>query len=578
MGDVLNKEKAEALARALLSPRYHRLEQLERYVVGTQYDGLPDFFNPAADVPLLERAPNIVDSITEAAIRQHVDFALGEDHFPQITCAPTDDDRLLDGASALGDDDLALLDAFLRAIMEHAEFKAAACDAFVSAEGCGTAVSIVALRRGCPSIQSLAAKWCTPTFVAGELTSLEVMFPYIQLAQDERGRWVAEVHLYRRVIDANADTVYQPHPVRGERGMSTFTWTVDEAATVQHSLGFVPAVWYARKSLAADGASFDGHAIHETQLDELDALNFSLSQRGRAALYVGDPQMVEYGVSESTMPATTGRAAVRPLVDASGRQVHGNMPARADGVVPPSPRDHYVLGMSTPQRAARRKGPMQVWSYESSDAKVELLSLPGDALTSIDGHCKDLEQRISAVLGYTQSTPETIRGSLSGKALSLLFARTTSFCDGARGDFWSGWMRPTLQMLLRVVHRLGPAVYVAGAVAAQGILSRFVRTSSNGSVDWVGPRLRAVWPKYFSASTSEEKETVDLTATAFEAGLITREMALEKLKPIFPHQSSSELAKELEEHGVARQAARVATVSAENAAAMGPDDDEPESD
>jgi hypothetical protein len=49
-------------------------------------------------------------------------------------------------------------------------------------------------------------------------------------------------------------------------------------------------------------------------LDELDALNFTLSQRHRAALYSGDPQMVETGVSRDENVAPTGREPVAGMV------------------------------------------------------------------------------------------------------------------------------------------------------------------------------------------------------------------------------------------------------------------------
>lgn len=576
--DVSEQAEREAteLARAHLSDRYCRMDKLERYVRGTQYDGLPDFYNPAPEVPLLERAPNIVDSLVEGAIRQHVDFALGEGRFPVVTCAATADEKILAPEEAVPDEEAQRFDAAIRLLMEHAQFQRSAHYAFAAGEESGTAVSVISVRDGQPQVESLSAKWCTPKFSErGALESVEVSYPFIRPETLQNGKRTLAVYLYRRCIDAQRDVVYKP--ARIARASDAPAWVEDQARSATHGLGFVPVVWYARQLRCPTEEQCDGYALHASQLDEVDALNFALSQRGRAALYAGDPQMVETGVDESVggSPVANARPTVRPLTDARGRQVHQDA-VGPDGSSRPNPRDHYVIGMSAPQRPTRKKGAGTVWQYESPEADVKMLTLPGDALDAIDKHCKDLEQRICAVLGYTQATPETVRGALSGKALSLLFSRTTSYCDGARTDFWAGWMRPALSMLLRILAKLGEKIYIPGAKRIAESLRKYDRAvEGQTETTWLGPSMRAVWPRYFGLSAEEEKATVDLTATAFEAGLITRGLAVAKLKAVFPHESSEALAEELEEdHDSEPESKDAASLAAENKQALAEDEDE----
>ena len=543
--------QAERMAQQWLSPRYRKLDRLERYVVGEQYEGLPDFFNPKQDVPLMERAPNVVHSIVEAAIRQHCDFAFGEGRFPGVSAAADDDERLL--GEGMPDEMAQLYEAWLRLLMRNACFPEACGDALANAEACGTAVSVVALVSGCPTIQTLRAKWCTPEFdeSGSTIVALEVQYPYFCYEKSDQGQWMVYAKLYRRRIDAQRDVVYKPLDMASMGATPRDDqWQEDPAKSVTHALGFCPVIWYKLRSSYEHASEIDGYPIHGTQLDELDALNYSLSQRGRAAIYSGDPQAYETGVDPQAPPAGgMGRAAIVPAKDGSG----------------------YVFGSITGGRPARKKGAGTVWSYENPEAKVGLLSLPGDALNSISDHVADICDKIGEVLGYTKASPETVKGAMSGKALAFLYHRTTSFVDGLRQDFWHGWMVPTLNMLNRVVYtqerRAPGSVYIHGVQRAMPILATF-SVDVQGVTMWMPPRLRARWGKYFGLTAQDESEVVRMTVDAYNARVIPLRLALEKLQNIYPHDDSEKLSEEME-HELAEQAMHEAAVVAkQNANAL----------
>lgn len=536
--------QAHALAQRLLPERYKRIDLLERYVEGTQYEGRQDFFAPATDVPLLERAPNIIDPIVLAAIRQHIDFAFGEGRWPKLTTGQAEDDDELDEESGLSPEDSKKFDAFLCKLTEHARLKKACETGLKAAEGTSTAAFILCARKGRLRIETTKSKWATPEFDADgtTVTRLVIEYPYIDIVRDDRtGSKRARVMVYRREIDDQRDRVFLPAEVQSE--FSKIEWVVDKKKSSDHGLGFCPVIWYPFRKECDAANVIDGHAIHEVLLDELDALNFSLSQRGRAALYSGDPQLWERGVAKDEQ--------VAPAAALSGDVVrHGKT---ADG------HAFSLLGFAERPREARRKGAGIVWRYESEKAEVGMLTLPPGALDGISSHSGDLKDTIASVLGHTIVSPEQVKGAISGKALAFIYARTTAFVAGIREDCWDGMICPLLNMLLRMVmvlDRKKPgSVYVQGVDAVRAILGTFEQDVEGDGLQWFGPEIRPLWGAFFDPTPEEEKTTVDMVVAAVGGGVITREVALEKLRHVFPFESASDLVEDLDEEAAAKQEA-----------------------
>jgi hypothetical protein len=455
-----------------------------------------------------------------------VDFALGEGRWPNITSGLGAAAAKLDSVDGVSAAQSRVLDAFVGQLIETSNFQDLCADALEAAESVGTACVAFAACDGVLRGEQIEAEHCTAEFDAnGAVVLLVIEYPFVA-EKREHGQTRSVCMLYRRVIDAERDTAFAPVEVRD--GLEPAFSEVE--SVVEHGLGFCPVVWYAHKRKSRKAGDVDGCALHASVLDELDALNFTLSQRHRAALYSGDPQMVETGVSRDENVAPTGRepvAGMKELRDASGRTYTG-------------------FGYAERPRNARRKGAGIVWRYESPDAKVTMLTLPGDALSAIDKHAHDLDDRISQALGYTKASPETIKGALSGKALGFLYARTTAHCDRLRQDLWDGFMRPALSMLLRMAHVIDAAspgsLYVPGIGKARKVLARFARTDAAGAMRWMPPRLTPTWGRYFEQSAEDDLAEVRLAKEAFAAGLVTRELAIERLRGVFAFDSAAELA------------------------------------
>lgn len=514
MGDIRGLDQAQRRALSVCTPRYLRLDKLERYVEGTQYEGRDDFLYPKGETPLLERAPNIVYPIVRAAIRQHVDFALGDGKFPRLSTRVDDCEDIV----KLSKSQQRTVDAYLLSIVESTRMQDAAQDALEAAESCGTAVAVLCARDGFLEFDILKAKWCTPTYAANgrDIESLEVCYPFVDIRVESDGTYAADAKMFRRVIDAERDTVFRPATIKDDGRRPSFS--EDGAQSVAHGLGFCPVIWYAFRKTCSRVDNPDGDALHAELTDEIDALNFALSMRGRAALYSGDPQMYEVGVDDGAQVGPSGHAPQTPPGELKG---------------------FWSGGMSSRKREARQKGAGVVWRYGNPDAKVGMLTLPGDALVSLDKHALDLEEKIGNVLGHTRIHPEEVKGALSGKALAFMYARTTSVVDRIRREFWDGFIQPALSMLLRMTLKLiddrrNTTLYVPGAEKAAKALRKF---DMDGR--WICPRIRPQWGPYFELTPTEEYDAVRMVTESIK--VLPREIAIEPLRKIFHFDSVQEV-------------------------------------
>jgi len=418
------------------SPRAQKQANLERYVEGTQYQGRPSFFDRS--VPLWHRAPCVVYPMVANVITSNTDLVLGEGRWPRITCRPGEDDSDYDIAG-LDAEESALLDKFVVDVQRASRFRTATREAFSAGQGCGSAVLIFGVRAGVPFIDSTKARWCEPEFAEdGCVKRLVIEYPFFA-TEKERGRWRVVPKMYRREIDDVKDVTY--HSVRLGAGGFKPDWQVE--AAYKHDLGFCPVVWYPFMQGCSVVGNYDGRAIHENLLDELTGLDFALSMKHRAALYSGDPQWTEIGVEPGYVPSQLGDIVTVPATSMGGPITSDNRP---------------VGEYRAPQRGqGRRKGPGEVWQYESPDVKVQLHTLPGDALKALENHCMDLRLKLAESMSAVFLDPDSVRfaSALSGKALEVIRQRQLDRCEQYRDDVTARLILPSINMLLRVCYVAG---------------------------------------------------------------------------------------------------------------------------
>ncbi len=534
---LLGQEQAEKALTANLSERYLRLDRLDAYVQGTQYCHRTGWFEDTK--PLHERAPCIVVPLAKSVYSVITSTVLGENRWPTITSRPGEDDAEEgDQSAGLNKANSERLDKHIRCIEKVARLRANARKILTEAQGTGTAVPIVCFRNGKPFVEPTKAKWTTPKFdVYGELIELEIRYPYLQeyydVAKKQRS---VQALIYRRVIDTTMDTTFLP--AKAEPDGREPSWRVDKDRTIAHNFGFVPAVWYPFMADVPTVNNYDGNAPHAHLLDELDALNMSYSQRHRASLYTGDPQYVEIGVDKGSMPVDDGVTA-RTILD-------------------PADKGHYVSHIpAAGGRPARKKGPGIIWRYPNPESKVQLLTLPGDALTSIAEEAAEIKDTLEEAFHIVFLNPKDIRyaAELSGVAIERLMSRQITYCDDVRDDCGVNMLLKLMSLILRMEATLlkqGKSIDIPGVNSVQDLLLGFLKDATPNDAGgesgsgWEPPDLDLIWPPYFAITPDDEGKSIAAAAMARTQKFITLQKAVEKIAPIFNIEDPAAMAKELE--------------------------------
>ena len=552
---ILSDVQIQEIIRRHTSARYLRLDRLERYVAGTQYEGRPSWFDDS--VELFSRAPCIVAPIVKTAIASHVGMIFRK--APVITSAPDEDETKIDPNFGLSEDNSKKLDAGIVQVMRHANLMTVSKEVLRRAMGGSSAVAVPAIRNGRLAVDVMSAKWCTPKFDPKDnrkVESLEIKYPFLQDKQEAAtGKWYKVVMLFRRVIDGTKDTTFQPVEAP-ERPEIEPVWTPDADKTVEHNLGFCPVVWY--KFMGQCGATheIDGEAIHAGVLDEITGLDFAVSQRHRAVLYNADPITYETGVQEGFIPTETvmSSAYMGPM-DAS-ENAQWRRPAG-------------------PGKSGRRRGPGSVWQYPNNEAKVGLLSLPSDAVQACQVNAADLKDTICSALRWNPIDPKEMASgaTLSGRALEILYTDQVTFDNDVRADFTEGALLPIVDMMLRLLVTMKSRkerIYLPGYDVLTALLAKFHDENKAANESWMTPRLSVKWPAYFTPNEADQKTVSDRTRADLQAGVIKLGTAVAAVAEMYGIENPAQYAEDMEKDAAEKAESLQASQMALQAAAQKP--------
>lgn len=522
---ALTELQAQKLLELGMSPRAKRIDRHQRYVDGTVYDGRPDFFDAASDATLDQRKPYIVYPAARNAIVALSGMCLGDGRFPTISSGKSEDDSAFDSRFGLSDDDSKVLDAGIGKIVEQTDLESVSRDVLERAMAGGSVAVLASVVRGELRLFAMDAKCCEPEFAKDDPDTVVRITESYRYRTEERnpntGHLEPHIWQYRRVIDDEADTTYQPVEILRE---TEFPVPSAVKTRIKHGFGFCPVIWYGFRRSSATTSDFDGTPIHEGLLSLIDAVNISLSQRHRAARYCGDPQLIETGVEDDDMRIPTATVVSQPD--------------------PNSPVYKLPSKVSGPMRV-RKKGAGTVWRYVSPDAKAELLTLPGDALKCLVEDGEDNIKRLRESLGFVYIAPEDVTGSgdISGKTLLVSRLPEVQTCNRIRSEYWRKLLLPLVGMLLRIVLKVDKGLYLAGADKIRKIAARFESevesvTGADGKPTgkrtlWFNPDVTPTWGDYFEPSDQDESTRITNAATAREKKLITKATAVEHIRPIF---------------------------------------------
>jgi hypothetical protein len=520
----LNASEISAILSAGMTPRAVQIDTYQRYYDGTVYDGRPKFTD--GSVPLAERAPCVVYPAARNAAISFSTLCLGEGRFPLITSASSEDDSVFDDRLGLNEADSKILDAGILKASDQARLETVSQQILEASLAGGTTAALCSIVKGRLKVSVLDAKTCEPTFADDDpdcVTKLVISYRYITSEWDPMERSQRKrAWQYRRVIDDQLDTVYQPVEIKS---VDEFPTPSIEKTKYLHAFGFCPVVWYKFCAPISASGEIDGKPIHWGLCSLIDAVNLALSQRHRAAIYCGDPQAIETGVEDDEMRMPMGRAS-------EDRQASSDMSGWKE------PLSQTRSGPS----GVRKKGTGTVWRYTSPDAKVFYLMLGGDALKSLDDDARDNVKKLREALGHVYIDPEELltgSGDVSGKTLLMAFFSQVARCNRIREDFGRMCLLPVLNMLFRIILRSGKGLYLAGADKVAGVLARFeqqVGEGKNAKTTWFDPSLRLKWGDYFEPSDIDESTRITnaIAALTSSPSLITMKTAVAHVKAIFP--------------------------------------------
>lgn len=521
-----NDNEIAEMLRVSMTPRQAAVDLHQRYYDGTIYDGRPGFLEDSSGKPLTERAPCVLYPAVRSAVQSFATLCLGEGHFPTMSSGVSENDTVIDPRFGLSEADSKILDGGILKVADQARLQTVAQQLLEWSAKSGSVAALAHVIKGRLRVALIDSRVCTPTFAPDdpdEVVSLEISYRTVERYFDgEAKEWKKRVLQHRRVIDQTFDVEYVPVEVENAKQWPVPS-TPKPGGGYKHGFGFCPVVWYRFLAPVAATQDIDGKPVHWGLLNLIDSINFSLSQRFRAALYCGDPQVIETGVEDEDLRMPMGRAsdARQQQTDTSGWG---------------APLSEKRAGGTKDRK--RKKGAGTVWRYVSPDAKVYLLTLPGDALKTLFEDAADNIAKLQEALGYVHIDPSDITGNgdVSGKTLQVLFRPTVQVCNRIREDFGRMCLLPVLNMLLRIIAHLdGKGLYLPGAAKLAAVVSRYEQqVEGRGGTSWFPPSLKLDWPDYFEPSDNDEAIKVQNGVAAKQAGAITLRTLVAHIKPIFP--------------------------------------------
>ena len=461
-------------------PRYWRINALEAWYCGTQYEGRPGFWS--TDVPLRERAPIVQSQFTRSAVQRLSTLVFGDRSFPRIK-VETDAYRTTLSASERD-----ALQALIEDVAQSIALSKRMREVLTEGLKCGAACVVVGVVEGRVALRLLPSKWCTPTLRAdGSVASLVVQYKHPCADDPSKWQW------HRREITETADRTYDSVDVTDGAPPK---W----GGYREIPLECCPVIWIRNDAEAtASPDQIDGHALVEGLEDEIEALDLELSQLYRNALYNGEPQLVQIGV-DGDAPLNA------PVGQTSGRT--GGF-SWLDSVIPSIRRGN---GTET----AVKKAPGKLWKLPAGgDAKM--VESTGAGAEIIRGAITELRRVLTDAAGVVLFDADSLGGGdLAARTLQLMHAPMLDHADNLRVEYGDALVR-ILDMTLRVLS--GTLAQTQGVLlrtydAARPVLARLYGVGADRSRRWIGPRISLAWGAYFEPSAADRAAAVDTAMRA----------------------------------------------------------------
>lgn len=233
-------------------------------------------------IPLRSRRPALHVSWVNEVIEDVSALLFGEGHFPEIE---SDSDDLPDSLAQF------MEDADISSVLSEAVLRSSVGSSVIILRFIGKAGSLR------PVVSVYDSIFFTPEFDAddpGKLKSLTERYKVKGASLRAMGYPISEDDLsadfwWKTVWDAGSESGYAPVKVLvDDAGNVNDATAIDPSRTVQHDLGFVPAIWIKLPG----GDDVDGRCLFAQAMDTVIEADYQLSQLGRGLKYSQDPLKV----------------------------------------------------------------------------------------------------------------------------------------------------------------------------------------------------------------------------------------------------------------------------------------------
>ncbi len=483
-----------------MSPRQQELNRLYSFYSACQYDARrcdwdgkevldpidhesiaragyipPGFYDGGATLPLKFRRPYAPYHLARAITERFTGLLFSERRHPQL--------------KVLGDPDT---EDFISALAEESSLWATMMLIRSLGGAMGTIVVGFKFIDGKPRLEPHDPRWVRPVFADREtlkLKAIDKRYMYPVEDQNSEGGWETLWYWHRRLIDDTRDVVFKP--VQVDEGQEPL-WVEDPDLTVEHNLGFCPAVWVQNIPVLDDVyGEPDCHGVYD-QIESMDRL---LSQAQRGIIRNCDPTVFV----------------------ATDDKIEGGLMKGSDNAI------YLSKGSSADYMEAAMTGPEA--AQEMADGtRAKILEIAQCVLDTPDDS--------------TQKTATEVRND--SEAMH-------SKADKFREQYGKRCIKPLLEMMVaaaaKVNVQLPPKVTVKDKQTETK--QRKLGKSNNVQIHW-GP--------YTDTSPQDALQSVQTAAAAYAAKIIDLEHAVRFIAPYFRVEDISVLVKKIEEEAKKQQA------------------------
>jgi hypothetical protein len=376
-----------------------------------------------------------------------------------------------------------------------------------------------------PIVEIHDPRWCHPDFIDRdtlEVRSLEKRYQFPEEVLNERGERVEQWFWYRRVIDAESDTVWPKVPVYDDQEPE---WDRENSSAVEHGLGFCPIVWV--QNIDVDD-SVDGDPDCLGTYDTIEEVDRLWAQAARGTKANCDPSLV---ISSDAKFSNIQKGSNRAIQTEKGGDAH-------------------------------------------------YMEISGAGITIAMDLAKALEDRV-AMISRCELKTNFDGPARTEEEVEKNYSNMIEQADELREQFGERGVKKLLEMVLlcaRVVTQSAidydsNPEYPVMTKSAIKLPKKSVTDPDTGEVTWEervlgsGSQIELSWPQYFTPSLESVAKSVEAAGQANQYGLITKKTAA---KYVADHFQVEDSRKEAEEATAEADAAMAASAQLMSGPVMDP--------